>query len=69
MSKHHHHPHEGHSAGTPNASKRPLHHTVFFYVAGLFLLVALLCFIFEGSFLGRPGIVSPQVSPAANVQK
>jgi hypothetical protein len=47
MSKHHHHPHEGHRSGTPS-DKKPLHHNVFFWVGGFFILVALICFVLEG---------------------
>jgi hypothetical protein len=52
MSKHHHHPNEGHGDGNPASSIRGhLHHNWFFYVSGLFILVALLAFIFSGNLL------------------
>ena len=54
MSKHHHDPHEGHHSGEPNASRRPLHHDWRFYVAGLFLFIALLAFIFSENLAWRP---------------
>jgi len=50
MSKHHHHPNEGHSEGEPpRAARDHLHHNWFFYVAGFFILVALIGFILAGS--------------------
>jgi hypothetical protein len=50
MSKHHHHPNEGHGDGNPASSIRGhLHHNWFFYVSGIFILVALLGFIFSGN--------------------
>ena len=59
MSKHHHHPHEGHSAGDRPASKRPSH-GFFFYVAGFFILIALICFILRGTnFNVVPAVPAP----------
>jgi hypothetical protein len=59
MSKHHHHPHEGHGAGTP--SKKPLRHNWFFWVAGFFLLLALLGFILSGNLAFTPAPARPVV--------
>jgi len=50
VSKHHHHPNEGHGEGNPPRTVRGhLHHNWFFYVSGIFILVALLAFIFSGN--------------------
>jgi hypothetical protein len=50
MSKHHHHPNEGHRGGQPAHSVRNhLHHTWFFYVSGIFILVALIAFVLSGN--------------------
>jgi hypothetical protein len=50
MSKHHHHPDEGHGGGNPpNRVRDHLHHNWFFYVSGIFILLALLAFIFSGN--------------------
>jgi hypothetical protein len=48
VGKHHHHPHEGHRSGTSPGGK-PMHHDWRFYVAGFFILLALLAFIFSGN--------------------
>jgi hypothetical protein len=62
MSKHHHHPHEGHSSGTSPAAKTRSH-GVFFYVAGVFILIALLCFIVNGAtFFRSPAVPAPAVA-------
>jgi len=57
MSKHHHHPHEGHGAGEP--ARRPLHHTWFFWVAGFFILLALISFVLSGNLAWRPSATPP----------
>jgi hypothetical protein len=63
MSKHHHHPDEGHSVGTPPASK-PQGRGFFFYIAGLFILIALLCFILNtANFSWSPTV--PPTPPAS----
>jgi len=63
MSKHHHHPHEGHgSGGSPQNDH--LHHNWFFYVAGFFLFVALLAFIFSRNLAFHPGVAPPPSKPA-----
>jgi hypothetical protein len=62
MSKHHHHPHEGHGSGGGPA-RRPLHHSWFFWVAGVFILLALLGFIFSGNLAWNPAAPTP---PPAN---
>jgi hypothetical protein len=50
MGKHHHHSDEGHDKGNPPRSIRGhLHHNWFFYVSGVFLLLALLGFIVSGN--------------------
>ncbi len=55
MSKHHHHPHEGHSAGNPpGTGDKPLRHNWFFYVAGFFLLLALIGFILSNNLSMQP---------------
>jgi hypothetical protein len=68
MSKHHHHPHEGHSAGNaPGTGRRS--HGPRFYLAGLCLFIALVCFIIWGAMRGPATAVgapltAPQVAPA-----
>jgi len=62
MSKHHHHPHEGHHSGEPGASRKPMHHDWRFYVAGFFLFLALLAFILSGNLRWRP---APPPLPAS----
>ena len=70
MSKHHHHPHEGHSAGeAPGTGRKPLHHSPFFWVAGVFILVALLAFIFSGNLAWRPATSAPQPAAASDAAK
>jgi len=50
MSKHHHHPHEGHGDGKlPRPVRDHLHHNWFFYLSGLCILVALLAFVLSGN--------------------
>jgi hypothetical protein len=61
MSKHHHHPHEGHGDGGP--SNQHLRHNWFFYVAGFFLLLALLGFILSGNLALNPA-TTPAPAPA-----
>ena len=62
MSKHHHHhPHEGHGSGNP--PKTRLRHTWFFYLAGLFILLALLSFVFSGNLAWGPR-AQPAPAPA-----
>jgi hypothetical protein len=64
MSKHHHHPNEGHGSGDPPRSLRGhLHHNWFFYVSGVFLLVALLGFIFSGNLSWQFSASAPQPTP------
>jgi hypothetical protein len=70
MSKHHHHPHEGHSAGNPPGTGRGhLRHNWFFYLAGVMILLALLAFIFSGNLAWRPAISSPQPAPSSDAAK
>ena len=67
MSKHHHHPHEGHSAGNPPGSgDKPLRHNWFFYVAGFFLMLALIGFILSNNFHYQPDVRPAPAAPAAN---
>ena len=55
MSKHHHHPHEGHGSGNPaGTGRKHLRHNWFFYLAGLFILVALIAFVLSGNLLWQP---------------
>jgi hypothetical protein len=60
MSKHHHHPHEGHRPGETPAAKKP-GRGAFFYVSISFILIALLCFIVNGATFFR----SPAATPPA----
>jgi hypothetical protein len=63
MSEHHHHqPHEGHSS---RETKRPLHHNAFFWVAGFFILVALICFVLAGIPSVWQSVHTPPPAPAA----
>ena len=65
MSKHHHNPHEGHSNGESSKGDH-MHHNWFFYVAGFFLLLALLAFIFSGNLALQPNLPPPpsKLAPA-----
>jgi hypothetical protein len=64
MSKHHHHPHEGHGDGNPPPSLRGhFHHNWFFYVSGLFLLIALLAFIASGNLSWQFSASAPPQTP------
>ena len=64
MGKHHHHPNEGHGPGNPPRSVRNhLHHNWFFYVSGIFILVALLAFIASGNLFWQPSAPAPQPKP------
>jgi hypothetical protein len=64
MSKHHHHPHEGHHSGTP-AARKPLHHDWRFYAAGLLILVALLIYLATEDLRFTPASpVQPDPVPA-----
>jgi hypothetical protein len=69
MSKHHHHSNEGHSSGEPAASRKPLHHDWRFYVAGFFLLIALLAFIFSENLRLSPPPPPMPGAPAAPAPK
>jgi hypothetical protein len=64
MSKHHHHPGEGHYGGHPPGSFRAhLHHNFFFYLSGAFLLLALLGFILSGNLSWQYSVSAPQPKP------
>jgi hypothetical protein len=69
MSEHHHHkPHEGHHSGDKPA-RGGLHRGWFFWLAGFFLLLALLGFIFSGNLAFTPAVpatAAPPIAPAAN---
>jgi hypothetical protein len=69
MGKHHHHPNKGHGDGSPSPSARNhLHHNWFFYVAGFFLLVALIAFVFSGNNLSwQFSAALPQPAPSSAV--
>ena len=70
MSKHHHHPHEGHGEGNPPGTARGhLRHNWFFYVSGVFLFIALLAFVLTGSLAWRPPVATPPPAPAAGTAK
>jgi hypothetical protein len=70
MSKHHHHPHEGHrDGGSPESCRKPLHHSPFFWVAGFFILLALLGFIFSGNLAWQPSPLPTQAAPATGSTK
>jgi hypothetical protein len=59
MSEHHHHKaHEGHQSGKPPGGGR-MHRGWFFWLSGIFLLLALLGFIFSGNL-----VFSPAPAPA-----
>jgi hypothetical protein len=53
----------------PGTGRKPLHHNVFFWVAGFFLLVALLSFIFLSSPSVAPKVLSPQTTAPGGVVK
>jgi hypothetical protein len=70
MSKHHHHPDEGHGAGeAPRSMRGRLHHNWFFYVSGIFLLVALICFVLSGNLAWRFSPALPSPVPVAGQNK
>ena len=68
MSKHHHHPHEGHGQGNPPGDK-PLRHNWFFYVAGFFLLLALIGFILSNNLNMQPAPTPRPPATPAGVDK
>jgi len=62
---HHHHPDEGHGDGVPpRSAKNHLHHNWFFYVAGFFILLALIGFIMAGTPAWQ--VVAPAQPPPLN---
>ena len=64
MSKHHHHPNEGHGDGhRPSSIRGHLHHNWFFYVSGIFILVALLAFIVSGNLSWQFSAAPPPQTP------
>jgi hypothetical protein len=64
MSHHHHHPGEGHGPGNP-PNRGHLRHNWFFYVAGFFLLLALVSFVLSGNLAWRPAL-PPSPAPSSN---
>jgi len=67
MSKHHHHPDEGHGSGDPPRSTlNHLHHNWFFYVSGIFILVALIAFVLSGNLNWQYSDSSPLPTSAAS---
>jgi hypothetical protein len=62
MSRHHHHPHEGHLGGNPPGQKK-LRHDWRFYAAGLCILIALLVYLLSGDLAFTPRVTAPP--PAA----
>ena len=66
MSKHHHHPHEGHHSGAPKAAK-PMHHDWRFYAAGLLILVALMAYLLSLDLSTSPK--APLPAPILNAGK
>ncbi len=70
MGKHHHHPHEGHGSGNPPGTVHGhLRHNWFFYVSGIFLLIALLGFIFSGNLSWNFSASPTSQQPLINVSK
>ncbi|MCE0496350.1 MAG: hypothetical protein LV481_00175 [Methylacidiphilales bacterium] len=70
MGKHHHHPNEGHGDGnSPRSFRGHLHHNRFFYVSGVFILVALLAFIFSGNLTWQFSASAPQSKPLIGATK
>jgi hypothetical protein len=64
MSKHHHHPNEGHGSGNPPGGVRGhLHHNWFFYASGIFILLALLAFILSGNLAWNFNASAPTAKP------
>ena len=64
MSKHHHHPDEGHSEGNPpGTGRRHFRHNWFFYVSGIFILIALLAFIISGNLSWNFSAGAPKQAP------
>jgi len=66
MSKHHHHPHEGHGDGG-RPPQGHLHHNWFFYVAGFFILLALISFVLSGNLAWRPA-PPPPTAPSGDTK-
>jgi hypothetical protein len=70
MSKHHHHPDKGPSGGeAPGTRRKPLQHSPLFGVAGFFILVALIAFIYLSLPSAVPKVLSPsQTAPGRIVE-
>jgi hypothetical protein len=70
MSKHHHHLNEGHKNGDlPRSMRNHLHHNWFFYVSGIFILVALLAFVFSGNPARQQSAPPLHPAPSSGVGK
>ena len=70
MGKHHHHPNEGHGAGNPPGSaKNHFQHHWFFYVSGVFILLALLAFIGSGNLSWNFNAAAPPAKPLVSGAK
>jgi uncharacterized integral membrane protein len=70
MSKHHHHPHEGHSAGNaPGTGRKAMRHSWFFWIAGVFILLALLGFILSNNLTMQPAPAPRPPATPAGVDK
>ncbi|HEX4141344.1 MAG TPA: hypothetical protein VHY09_13430 [Candidatus Methylacidiphilales bacterium] len=61
MSKHHHHPNEGHGPGNPPGNH--FRRNWFFYVSGVFILIALLAFIVSGNLTWNFNAAAPPQKP------
>ena len=56
---------EGSGEGGPSGSEvRPLRHNWFFYVAGFFLVIAVICFVLSNTLIWHPPIALPPPQPA-----
>jgi len=70
MSKHHHHPHEGHGSGArPDSARNHLHHNWFFYISGIFILIALIAFILSGNLSWQFGATPTSQKPLVGESK
>jgi hypothetical protein len=65
MSKHHHHPHEGHHSGLP--SRKPLHHDWRFYAAGALIMIALLIYLLTEDLAFTPRALPTSSAPPSAV--
>jgi hypothetical protein len=63
MSKHHHHPHEGHGSGKPG--RKPIHHDWRYYAAAMLIMLALVLYLLSGDLSMQPTIMNTQAAPSA----